>query len=121
MSDGMADLLKAVLVLITGGGGLKILQMIRDAIRERKSPAERIRLSAEKEDRAAIDITEQLQALASEAVAGVRAEIATVREDLKAEREKSAEQGGEIRRLTTRVAQLERVIREAGAEVPAEA
>lgn len=108
-----ADILKLLLVLLSGGGGYKVAMMIRDAWRNHRSKDERQQDKQDREDRAAIDITEQLRALARDAVAEVRGEIDVVRRELAEERAKTS-------RLTGRVAQLERVLHDNHLEVPAE-
>lgn len=100
------EALKIALLLLGGGGGAKLLQMILDSIKGWRPKDERAQIKSEKDERVAIDLTEQLRALARDAVAEVRAEI-----DL--ERKKTA-------RLTARVAQLEKALHDNHIEVPAE-
>ena len=111
--ESWTDILKAALIFLGGTGGTKLFLMIRDAWRTHRSKGERQQDKQDREDRAAIDITEQLRGLARDAVAEVRAEIDLVRRDLAAEREKTDRQG-------RRIGQLEKVIHENGLEVPAE-
>lgn len=107
------DILKLLLVLLSGGGGYKVAVMVRDAWRGHKSKGERQQDKQDREDRAAIDITDQLRGLARDAVAEVRSEMELMRRDAAAARERES-------RLTTRVAQLERVLHDNGLEVPVE-
>lgn len=84
-SEILASALKVIIPLLFGGGGLKIIQLVRDARREK-------RLRPVEETSSAIAITKELQALSRESVAGVRAEMQEMRT-------KHVEERAEDRRL----------------------
>lgn len=99
-------MLKFALTLLFGGGGAWIANMIRERVKARRQNRQDAAEKPARDDRAAIAITEQLQALASSAVADVQKQIDVIR----------AQNG----RLSARVAQLERVLHDHSIDVPPE-
>lgn len=88
--DILSVLLKIVLPILAGGGGLKVLQLVRDIAKDRRDrPVE--------EQSSAIEITKELQAIARDSVAGVRAEMQTMRDQHATERAEDRRQLAQAR------------------------
>ena len=86
----LTAILKVAIPVLGGGGLLKIAQLVRDVLRDRRNrPTE--------QTSSAIEITRELQQLSADAVAGVRAEKAEMRTKHATERAEDRRQLEEAR------------------------